>query len=367
MKSSTLSQSQLFESMIDSIEQGVVAIDPAGAILFTNEEAIRILGIGNQQVAPECWPAFYGLYLKDGITIIPAEQSPIALAISGEQTNQLEILVRNKLGTGHHIWCTVNLRPLKDETGSISGTVLLIQDISERKRLSDELARSNAALQQFATVAAHDLQEPLRSVAGFTEMLSQHQANQLDPQSIRCISKIRDGITRMQTLINDLLNFSRIQSKPQTIRIVDCNDLVKICVRNLDASIKASGAKVTADDLPQIMGDASQLAQLFQNLVGNSLKFATPERPCVVHISAVQIEHFWQFSVTDNGIGIAPEYSDRIFVIFQRLHNRSEYEGSGIGLAHCKKIVEMHGGEIWIESEPQQGATFHFTIPEINN
>ncbi|CAN5134572.1 N/A [soil metagenome] len=362
MKISTLNQSQLFESMVDSIGQGVVALDSTGNILFSNDEAARILGIGDQKVAPECWPEYYRIYSKDGITLIPPEQSPIARAISGEQTNQLEVLVRNQLGASHHIWCTLNLLPLKDETGNISGAVLLIQDISERKRLSDELARSNAALQQFATVAAHDLQEPLRSVAGFTEMLSQHQADQLDPQSIRCMSKIKDGITRMQMLINDLLSFSRIQTKPQTIRTVDCNDLVKVCLRSLDASIKASGAKVTADDLPKIMGDAPQLAQLFQNLVGNALKFSTPDRPPVVHISAVQSDHFWQFSVVDNGIGIAPEFGERIFLIFQRLHNRTEYGGTGIGLAICKEIVVRHGGKIWVESELGIGSTFHFTL-----
>jgi light-regulated signal transduction histidine kinase (bacteriophytochrome) len=241
--------------------------------------------------------------------------------------------------------------------------VLILQDITERKQLADEAARSNKALQQFATVAAHDLQEPLRSIAGFADMLAHNQGALFDEKSIRYMSKIKDGTTRMQTLINDLLNYSRIQTKPQTLEPTDLNKIAKTCISSLNASISKSGADVTFDSLPTVLADASQLSQLFQNLVGNALKFCPAEKTPVVHISAVRRGQNWLFSVEDNGIGILPEFRERIFGVFQRLHTQAAYPGTGIGLAICYTIVNSHGGKMWVESKPGEGSIFYFTIP----
>jgi len=232
-----------------------------------------------------------------------------------------------------------------------------------KKKLSDEVARSNAALQQFATVAAHDLQEPLRSIAGFSDMLAKYQGENLDEKSVRCISKIASGIQRMQTLINDLLNYSRIQTKPHELIQIDSNKIIQSCLKSLNASISEAGAEVVFDTLPTVMADGPQLSQLFQNLIGNALKFSAEGRTPVVRISAKRLGLYWLFSVQDNGIGIAPEFVKRIFGVFQRLHSASAYPGTGIGLAICQRIVERHGGKIWAESDPGSGTTFNFTIP----
>ena len=234
---------------------------------------------------------------------------------------------------------------------------------SVMKKLFDEAARSNAALQQFATVAAHDLQEPLRSIAGFSEMLAKYQGENIDEKSVRCLSKIASGINRMQILINDLLNYARIQTKPEQLVQIDCNKTIQSCMKSLNASISETGAEVVFDALPTVMADGPQLSQLFQNLIGNALKFSAKDRTPTVQVSAKRLGLFWLFSVSDNGIGIAPEFISRVFGVFQRLHNAAAYPGTGIGLAICQRIVDRHGGKIWAESVPGVSTTFYFTIP----
>lgn len=357
-------QLRVIESVFEGIGLGIVATDIKGAILLANPAAVNILGIQEEFISFENWTDHYGIYLPDGITVYPAAESPLARAIAGEEVNNLEVLIQNQLGVGRSCWCTFDFRPLRHDDGEISGVLLLIQDNSERKRLSDEVSRSNLALQQFATVAAHDLQEPLRSISGFADMLAQYQAEQLDEKSKRCVDKIRGGVVRMQTLINDLLAYSRIQTTAQILQPTNCNEILATCIRNLNASITTCGATVIVDSLPIVTADASRLSQLFQNLLGNALKFCAEDRPSVVRISAKKQATTWLFSVSDNGIGIAPEFTERVFRIFQRLHTATAYSGTGIGLAICQMIVDRHGGKIWVESEPGIGSTFSFTIPE---
>jgi len=243
-----------------------------------------------------------------------------------------------------------------------------IRDISERKLAADklkeslaDLQRSNKELEQFAYVASHDLQEPLRMVSSYTQLLAERYQDKLDDKANLFIRYAVDGAVRMQLLINDLLTFSRIGSKGKALEPVDCHAVLGQAVYNLKMNIEEAKAIITNDELPEVRADASQLVQLFQNLIGNALKFRGEEYP-QVHISAQDEGADWLFSVRDNGIGIDPQFSDKVFVIFQRLHTREEYQGSGIGLAICKKIVERHGGRIWFESEPGKGATFYFTI-----
>ena len=228
-----------------------------------------------------------------------------------------------------------------------------------------ELARSNADLQQFAYVASHDLKEPLRMVASYTQLLARRYKGKLDSDADEFIRYAVDGANRMQWLINDLLAYSRVTVQDKVSEEVDCNSVLEEVLSDLRVAVEESRAVVTRAPLPRVMADRVQLGQLFQNLIGNAIKFHGKEAP-QVHVSAERRPGEWLFSVRDNGVGLDPEYAERIFVIFQRLHNREEYPGTGIGLAICKKIVERHGGRIWVVSQTGQGATFHFTLPIIS-
>ena len=229
------------------------------------------------------------------------------------------------------------------------------------KEKTEELARSNKDLEQFAYVASHDLQEPLRMVTSYVQLLAQRYKGRLDSDADDFIRFAADGAVRMSKLINDLLVYSRAGTQEMELKPTDCETVLNHSLDNLKVAIEENGAVVTHDPLPTVMADHSRLGQLFQNLIGNAIKFRRNEQPRV-HISASRNGSGWTFSVCDNGIGIAPEYAQRIFVVFQRLHSREEYPGTGIGLAICQKIVERHGGHIWVESEPRKGATFYFTL-----
>jgi light-regulated signal transduction histidine kinase (bacteriophytochrome) len=225
------------------------------------------------------------------------------------------------------------------------------------------LKRSNAELEQFAYVASHDLQEPLRGIAGFAQLIQHRYQGQLDSRADEYITHIVDGTQRMQTLINDLLAYSRIGRRGEPIQVIEAEAALQASLENLNLAIQEYGASITSEGLPTVQADPTQLIQLFQNLIGNALKFRA-ERTPHIHIGATAAGDFWQFSVHDNGIGIEPQYFERIFQVFQRLHTRREYKGTGIGLAICKKIVERNGGRIWVESEVGQGTTFYFTLPK---
>jgi signal transduction histidine kinase len=228
---------------------------------------------------------------------------------------------------------------------------------------ADELQRSNAELEQFAYVASHDLQEPLRKVASFSQMLRRRYSAQLDERANQYIDFAIDGANRMQTLINDLLQFSRVGRFHEARADVDLEEVYAMTVNTLSLAVEEAGARVSHDPLPTVTGDPGQLGLLLQNLLSNAIKFRSPDRSPEIHLSAARHDDMWHFAVTDNGIGIAPEYVERVFVIFQRLHTREAYAGTGIGLAMCKKIVEFHGGDIGIDTTHTPGTRVSFTLP----
>ncbi len=247
----------------------------------------------------------------------------------------------------------------------------LLRDIAARKRVeqeltskAEELARSNAELELFAYVASHDLQEPLRMVASYTQLLARRYKGKLGAEADEFIGFAVDGATRMQQLIQDLLSYSRVTSRGEALNLTQSETACNSALENLRESIKESKAQVSVGPLPGIIADASQLTQLFQNLIGNAIKYRNERRP-EISISAKSNGSEWTFSIQDNGIGIELKYFERIFQMFQRLHTRKEYSGTGIGLAVCRRIVERHGGRIWVESQPGQGSTFLFTIPRV--
>ena len=233
----------------------------------------------------------------------------------------------------------------------------------ELEHTSQDLARSNVDLQQFAYAASHDLQAPLRGVEGFVKLFARRYKGKLDTKADEFIEYIIDGIKRMQVLINDLLEYSQVGTKGMHLKCIESEFFLVQAITNLKTDIDDSSAVVTYNAMPEVIADSSQLCRLFQNLIGNAIKFRNEKSP-KIEISAERKGEEWLFSVRDNGIGIDPNNSDRIFVIFQRLHTRDEYEGTGIGLAICKRIVERHGGSIWVESAQGKGSTFYFTIPE---
>jgi signal transduction histidine kinase len=259
---------------------------------------------------------------------------------------------------------------VEERTSALQEAIQSLQkEISERKRAeealkekTEELARSNRDLEQFAYVASHDLQEPLRMVTSYVQLLARRYKGKLDSDADEFIGFAEGGAIRMWKLTNDLLTYSRVGTRSKQLEPTDCETVLNQSLNNLKVAIEENGAVVTHDPLPTVMADNPQLVQLFQNLIGNAIKFRGKEPPRV-HVSAGRNGNGWTFSVRDNGIGIAPEYAERIFIIFQRLHGREEYPGTGIGLAICQKIVERHGGRIWVESQVGKGATFHFTLP----
>jgi light-regulated signal transduction histidine kinase (bacteriophytochrome) len=285
---------------------------------------------------------------------------------------------RDATGTLHYV--STSGEPLFDAEGRFRGYRGVGKDITRRKideaALRDahdelelkarELQRSNEELQQFAYVASHDLQEPLRMVSSYTQLLERRYGDRLDGDAREFMEFIVDGAARMKQLIEDLLAYSRVGTRGHELAPADSGAALDKALVNLRIAQEASGAVVTHDTMPMVFADSGQLTQLFQNLIGNAMKFRGPTAPRI-HVGSQTRDRVWVFTVQDNGIGLDTQYADRIFMMFQRLHNKTEYPGTGIGLAICKKIVERHGGRIWVDSRPGEGSTFGFTIARHDN
>lgn len=323
--------------------------------------AYRLAGVIKLFTAIVSWGTVFAL--------IPV--TPMALAMRSPEELEREIAERRRAEAALQKAHDELDRRVQERTAELGrANASLKAEVEERKRVEEHLrqtarhlARSNQDLEQFAYVASHDLQEPLRAVSGCVQVLKRRYQGQLDERADELITHTIEGASRMGTLINDLLDYSRVGTRGQALRPTDCNAALQKALDNLEVALRESKAVVTHDDLPVVDADETQLTQLFQNLIGNAVKFRDAASPRV-HVGVRQADGYWQFSVTDNGIGFAPEYAERVFTIFQRLHTRNEYPGTGVGLAICKKIIDRHGGRIWVESEPGQGSTFRFTIPD---
>ncbi|MFK7768313.1 MAG: ATP-binding protein [Mariniblastus sp.] len=298
----------------------------------------------------------------------PDDQEATWNAVSFHQENDTEFSIEHRLRTkgGAYKWFRSRGASVRDETGKAIRMSGSIQDISERKGFEQAILQSNQDLEQFASIASHDLQEPLRKVASFCDLLRQDYSEQLDDNGKKYLDFAVDGATRMRSLIQDLLIYSRIGSEKHRSIKIDSNTALTDAISNLDASIKESGATITHDQLPDVFAEPRELSQLFQNLIGNSIKYRSEEAP-TIHISSEALNGFWKFEISDNGIGIEPQYRDRIFGIFKRLHSHAAYPGTGIGLAICKRIVDQLQGKIWVANTEGSGCTVCFTIPQKMN
>jgi PAS domain S-box-containing protein len=349
--------------IINSALDAIVCIDTNGRITIWNPQAAKIFGWTENEMK--------GRKLSE--TIIPEQYRSMHEAGLKRYLNTREHTVINKLieitalnrhGIEFPIELTIIPMRLKDSDFFCA----FIRDITDRREAerrqaeyAEDLKRKNIELEQFAYVASHDLQEPLRTVSGFVELLKHHYKDQADENVNKYINYITDASNRMRRLVQDLLDYSRL-GRERILEQIDCNKVVQDVLCDLTMAIQESHAVIHTGPLPVISGYTTEMKQLFQNLLSNSLKFRKPGEPPVITIAVTPKEEHWHFSITDNGIGIEEKYWERIFVIFQRLHTKNEYDGTGIGLAHCKKITELHNGKIWVDSVPGKGSTFYFTI-----
>jgi PAS domain S-box-containing protein len=343
---------------------GYHSVDINGTVLRMNDTELNWLGYTREEVLGE-------MQITDFVSraSLPVFRETLAEFRRAGKVNEFEFEMLRKDGTTLPV--LLNSTAIRDAAGHFVMSRSTIFDITERKRVehalvqkSHELTRSNQELELFASVASHDLQEPLRMVASYMELLSQRYTGKLDEKADRWIGFAVSGVVRMKQLINDLLEFSRVGTRGKPFAPTDCAAIMHAVTQNLHQAIQDSGATVICGVLPTLQADPSQLAQVFQNLLANAIKFRGSHAPDV-YVEAQRQESAWRFSVRDNGIGIDPQFAERIFVIFQRLHTHEEYPGTGIGLALCRKVIERHGGRIWVESQPGKGATFFFTIPDV--
>lgn len=354
----------LFRTVVSTISEGLVVADQSGRLVFFNPAAEQMLGLGAVDVGSSQWSAIYNVFLPDGEPC-PEHELPLVRALNGEAVNDAHILICQPGKATQNLHC--NGQPLFNDDGEKCGAALVMRDVTTEVQARTELEnavtalkRSNRDLEQFASVAAHDLQEPLRSVSNYLELLL-NLMPVTDEGAVRYVGKIRAAVKRMQDLITALLNYARIGTRGKPLAPVDCNLIVADCLENLRATIVKRNAQITCGKLPTVLGDPSQLGQVFENLIANAIKFS-PEEP-KIEISANKKKNgFYEFHVKDHGLGISPQFHERIFLIFQRLHTASAYEGTGIGLSICQRIVERHGGTMRVESTGAQGSTFNFTL-----
>ncbi len=339
-------------AIVDSSADAILSSDAQGTILSWNRGATELLGYTAEEMVGR--PVACLVPEDRG----PDEQEALRRVRGGESIEPLETV---RLGREGPRQVSLRLSAIRDRRGELEGFSWIARDISQLKAREEELKRSNRELEQFAYVASHDLQEPLRMVASYTELLAERYGGKLDEKADKYIHYASDGARRMQRMVSDLLAFSRVATQGRALEPLDSARPWTDAMRLLQGRIDSSQAELEVGPLPVVLGDAAQLRQLFQNLLSNALKFRGEEPPRI-RVEARRRGAYWEFSLADNGIGLDMRFSERIFQMFQRLHEQGRYEGSGIGLAIAKRIVERHGGKLWVESAPGAGTTFLFTL-----
>ena len=344
---------QKYYDLYNSAPAGYITMDMATRITEINIIGAKLLGIDQT----EKHKYIFNLFITPEYHELFRSHVKKALSTGNKQNFELDLKRRDKTIFHAHIEMDI-----KFEKNTLYK--LVIVDLTERKKLEEDLKRSNEELKQFAYVASHDMQEPLRTIVSFTQLLTRRYEGKFDSDADEFMSYIVDASIRMKQQIEDLLEFSRVLTQGGNFEKINTNDILKQTISNLKTLIDENNAEISYDPLPEIVADYKQLARLFQNIITNSIKFRKPEEAPKIHISSKKDEKEGKyiFSISDNGIGMEPQYQDRIFTIFQRLHTMEEYSGTGIGLSVAKKIVERHGGHIWVESKFGKGSTFYFTI-----
>jgi PAS domain S-box-containing protein len=352
---------QRYRQLLESLQEGIWVIDREAYTTFVNPRMAEMLGYSVEEMQ--------GQHLFDFM-----DESRVQLARRKLERRQKGIKEPHNFEfthkEGRRVYTALNTAPLTDDAGNYEGAIASVQDVTARRRAEQqlerytaELRRSNQELERFAYVASHDLQQPLRMVTGYLRLLEQRSRERLDEQSQAFVQHALDGATRMQGMIRALLNLSRISTRGQPFAPTDVERVLDDALANLALALEESGAQVTRDPLPTVQADGGQLMRVFQNLIDNAIKFRG-QAPLRIHVAAQRRNAQWVLAVGDNGPGFDPGQAERIFEIFGRLHAHQTYPGTGMGLAICKKIVERHGGRIWVESEPGAGATFYFTLPD---
>ncbi|GGR99801.1 PAS domain-containing sensor histidine kinase [Deinococcus sedimenti] len=354
--------------LLTAAGEGIFGLDARGITTFANPAAARMLGYSIERMIGQAQHALVHHHHEDGTPYALAD-CPIHQTLRDGQTRRVDRDVMWH-AQGHAVPVAYVVTPTHDERGQLSGAVVMVQDITERVRaqeqlqdLIEDLERSNQDLEQFAYVASHDLQEPLRTVGSYAELLARRYQGQLDPRADQYLHFMQDAVDRMRSLIQDLLSFARLKRTDASFVPVTLNEVMGTVQQNVQGTLDTDGSALTWDTPDQVFGQESLLTQLLTNLVSNGLKFHRSGEVARVHVTSRREGDLIHVQVRDNGIGIAPEYHARIFEIFQRLHRRETYAGNGMGLAICRKIAEHHGGHIWIDSAPDQGSTFHLTLP----
>ncbi len=361
-------RSGVLTTILDSMAEGVVVADVDGRYLLFNKAAEAILGIGRGAFPAERWPLCLRAYQPDGTTLLPEGSDPLRRALDGEAVDDYEALLRTA-DAPDGVWVLGGARPFK-EAGAVVGGIVVLRDITERKRAEQEvhraaedLARSNSELNMFAWLVSHELQEPLRKILSFGGLLKAPTPDP-DGEQARCVRRMRESAQHMQSLVQDILSLCRVTTEPSPLERVDLSEVLAEVVSDFSDRLQESGGTVEAERLPAILADAVQMRQLFRNLLSNALKFRRPGEPPRVAVSwRSPSPGFIEITVSDNGIGFEEQYKERIFKPFQRLHRRGAYEGSGIGLSICQRILLRHGGSISARSEPGKGSSFIVTLP----
>ncbi|MBV9761108.1 MAG: PAS domain S-box protein [Acidobacteriaceae bacterium] len=345
-----------FRQLADTMPQIVWTARPDGVFDYYNERWFEFTGFSRAPVENANWERI--LHPTDLQPTLDAWNAAIA---SGKPLN-IEYRLLDPRGK-HWVWFVGRAVPVLSPSGSIEKWFGTATNIDDQKLAQDELRSANEDLEQFAFSASHDLQEPLRTIKIYGEILFRRYADRLDGDALKFMRFMHNSANRMETLVRDLLTYTQVTRLEQPVQVTDANRALRTSLENLSGAICESGARITTGPLPSLSINVTHLHQLFQNLIGNAIKYRNPEQSPAIHITAERRDQSWIFSVADNGIGIDPEYKENIFGLFKRLHNSNEYSGTGIGLAICRRIVDRYHGRVWVESEPGRGSTFFFSLP----